>query len=288
MNATSYNASGIAYGGTQAMAVSTNKTRRAASAKKASQKKTTPKKHVNYNSREIRSALMRATKSQSAGKVLCQAKSKLANLAKCKGTGMFNEQELNSAIIHARRMVRCAQMKTRNLKQEEQQQRKHSQKAEAEEQQQRNEIERRVSQKERHLEQKLNLEKSQREQKKQARIQEMMRRRRQHRNIERSKMDEADKEYQTNVGRAASGEFPVVLNTAYDPLGGVEVELSDKGIELTEAQLEQQAEMMVAAEIASMGAVSSDMGGGAGMAASAPGVSADAPGAVIDVAVGGV
>lgn len=287
MNTRSYNAGGIAYGGMQAMTASTGKTRRAASSKKASQKKTTPKKHLNYNSREIRSALVRATKAQSAGKVLCQAKSKLANLAKCKGTGMYNESELNSAIIHARRMVRCAQMKTRNLKQEEQQQRKHSKKAEAEEQQQKNEIKRRVSQKERHLEQKLSLEKSQREQKKQARIQEIMRRRRQHRNIERSKMDEADKEYQTNVSRAARGESPIVLNTAYYPLGGVEVELSEKGIELTEAQLEQQAEMMVAAEIASMGAVSCDMGEGASMAASSPGVSADAAGAVIDVAVDG-
>ncbi len=99
------------------MAVSTNSTRRTASSRKSQQKKT-PKKHVNYNPREIRSALMRATKSQSAGQVLCQARSKLANLAKCKGTGMYNESELSSAIIHAKRMVSCAKMKTKNLKQE--------------------------------------------------------------------------------------------------------------------------------------------------------------------------
>ena len=92
MNSTSYNVGGGAVGGAHAMAVSTSSTRRTASSRKSQQKKT-PKKHVNYNPREIRSALMRATKSQSAGQVLCQARSKLANLAKCKGTGMYNESE---------------------------------------------------------------------------------------------------------------------------------------------------------------------------------------------------
>lgn len=200
MNAKSYIVSGGA-AGAQAMSVSTDSARRTSPVRKSQQKKV-PKKRLNYNPREIRSALLRATRSQAAGNVLCQAKSKLANLAKCKGTGMYNESELTSAIIHARQMVRCAQLKTRNLKQEEQQTKKHSKQAKAEEQQQKNEIKRRVSQKERQLEQKMNLEKSQLEQKKQARIQEMMRRRRQHRNLERSKMDEADKEYQSSMGRA--------------------------------------------------------------------------------------
>lgn len=286
MNAKSYIVSGGA-AGAQAMSVSTDSARRTSPARKSQQKKV-PKKRLNYNPREIRSALLRATRSQAAGNVLCQAKSQLANLAKCKGTGMYNESELSSAIIHARQMVRCAQLKTRNLKQEEQQTKKHSKQAKAEEQQQKNEIKRRVSQKERQLEQKMNLEKSQLEQKKQARIQEMMRRRRQHRNLERSKMDEADKEYQSSMGRAMREEaFDVAARTAFYPQEGVEMELSDMGIEMTEAQLEQQAEMMAAAEIASMGsAVSPDLGGGVD-AASAPSMSADAAGAVIDIAVGG-
>ncbi len=287
MNSTSYNVGGGAVGGAHAMAVSTNSTRRTASSRKSQQKKT-PKKHVNYNPREIRSALMRATKSQSAGQVLCQARSKLANLAKCKGTGMYNESELSSAIIHAKRMVSCAKMKTKNLKQEEQQQRKHSKRAEAEEKKKRIEIKRRISQKERNLEQKLDMEKSQLEQKKQARIQELIRRRRQNRNMERSKMNEADKEYQTNISRAASGEAPILLSrAAYSPGEGVEVALSDTGLELTEAQLEQQAEMMVSAELASMGAVAVDMGGSMASPVPSPGVAAEAAGAVIDIAVGG-
>ncbi len=90
------------------------------------------RKKLNYNSREIRSSLVRAVRSQTAGLVLNTAKSKLVSLLKCKGCGMYNENELNAAIGHARRMVRCAKLKLRNLTMEEQQQLRNEKAAERE------------------------------------------------------------------------------------------------------------------------------------------------------------
>ena len=67
---------------------------------------------------------------------------------------MYNERELANAVIHARRMVYCAQMKNRNLKKEEQLQKRYAKQEEAEEQKQRREVKRKVQQKQHVLEQK--------------------------------------------------------------------------------------------------------------------------------------
>lgn len=288
MKVTSYSAGGVAAGSMQG-SVSTNSAKRRAGVSKKSNQNRGQKKNVNYNPREIRSALSRVKKSQSAGQVLAQAKGKLANLLKAKGTGQFKEAELAAAIIHARRMVRCAQMKTQNLKQEEQLQRKHEKEIKAEEQQQKNEIKLRVKQKERNLKQKAKSEKTQKLQKQKRQQMELMQRRRIHRNMEHGKMEEADLEYKKNMSNAASSSESVSYEPSYILPKGVELELSEDGIELTEAQIEaqieQQVEMMIAAEMA----------GGAGM----PDVSAaaaipDAAGAdmgggdipAIDIAIG--
>lgn len=283
MKVTSYSASGISMGSMQNMTISTRSTNRNGMIRKSSQKRTI-KKQLNYNPREIRSALMRASKSQSAGKVLCQAKSKLSSLLKCKGTGQYNETELTNAIIHARRMVRCAQMKTRNLKQEEQLQKKYTKEAKEEEQSRKNEIKLRVKQKERNLEQKANIEKQQKILKIKTRNQELIRKRRMHRTMERGKMDEADMEYKKNQDRAAHG-YPATTGYEFMPIDGVDLELSDAGIKLTEEQIEQQIEMMVEAEL-SMGMTASDVSGGMEMAAAGGGEAAVGEGAVVDVAVG--
>ena len=83
------------------------------------------KKSLNYNHREISGQLMRAKKSQSAGNVLSRAKRRLANLQTAAGSGQYDSKEVANAIAHARRMVRCAQLKVRNLKEEEREQATH-------------------------------------------------------------------------------------------------------------------------------------------------------------------
>lgn len=274
MKVTSYSAAGMAAGGMKGSVSSTDSAKRRAGVSKKSNQNKVKKKNVNYNPREIRSALTRVKKAQSAGQVLAQAKGKLANLLKAKGTGQFNESELAAAIIHARRMVRCAQMKTRNLKQEEQLQKRHAAEAKAEEQQQKNDIKLRVKRKEQSLKQKAKTEKSQKVQKQKRQQMELMQRRRIHRNMEHGKMEEADLEYKKNMGNAARSSDSTEFEQVYVPMDGVEVELSEDGMELTEAQIEaqieQQVEMMIAAELtgaaampdASAGAAMSDPGGG--------------------------
>ncbi|MCI9176324.1 MAG: hypothetical protein HFH49_15590 [Lachnospiraceae bacterium] len=273
MKVTSYSAGGVAAGSMQG-SISTDRAKRQAGVPKKSNQNKVKKKNVNYNPREIRSALTRAKKAQSAGQVLTQAKGKLANLLKAKGTGQFKESELAAAIIHAKRMVRCAQMKTRNLKQEEQLQKRHAAEAKAEEQQQKNDIKLRVKRKEQNLKLKAKTEKSQKIQKQKRQQMELMQRRRIHRNMEHGKMEEADLEYKKNMGNAANSSDGAEFERVYIPMDGVEVELSEDGMELTEAQIEaqieQQVEMMIAAELAgaaampdsSAGAAMSDLGGG--------------------------
>ncbi len=288
MKVTSYSAGGVAAGSMQG-SVSTNSAKRRAGVSKKSNQNRGQKKNVNYNPREIRSALSRVKKSQSAGQVLAQAKGKLANLLKAKGTGQFKEAELAAAIIHARRMVRCAQMKTQNLKQEEQLQRKHEKEIKAEEQQQKNEIKLRVKQKERNLKQKAKSEKTQKLQRQKRQQMELMQRRRIHRNMEHGKMEEADLEYKKNMSNAASSSESVSYEPSYIMPKGVELELSEDGIELTEAQIEaqieQQVEMMIAAEMAG-GAGMPDVSAAAAIpdAAGADMGGADIP--AIDIAIG--
>lgn len=278
-----YNASGTKTSGIQSMTISVGSTARAGGVRKVSQRKTAKKK-LNYNPREIRSALLHASKAQSAATVLCQAKSKLSVLLKCKGTGQYDETELTNAIIHARRMVRCAQIKTRNLKQEEQQQKRYAKEAQAEEQSRKSDIKLRVKQEERNLEQREHIEKLQKVQKQKTRNQELIRKRRMHRLMEKGKMDEADMEYKKNMSRDSQGNTVV---TAYEfvPLEGVELKLSDDGLKLTEEQIEQQIEMLAEAEL-SVGTAMPDVTGGMEMAAAGGGAFNSTEGAVVDVTVG--
>lgn len=253
VTAYSYAASGVSNGGSMQGNVSTNRTRYTSGSRKSSNQKA-KKKPVKYNPREIRNALTQASKAQSAGRVLCQAQTKLTSLLKCKGTGQYNERELANAIVHARRMVRCARMKTKNLKQEEQIQRKHAKEAKAEEQQRKNDLKVRVKQKEQNLRQKARLEKLQKLQKQKQKQMELEQRRRLHRILEKGEMDEADLEYTKGMSDSEDGPEIMAYQPAYYPAAGVELELSDDGMELTEAQIEaqieQQVEMMVRAELA--------------------------------------
>lgn len=182
-------------------------------------KKEIPRKKVSYNPREVRNALLRACTSQSAGTILTTAKSKLGNLLKCKGTGQYEESQLNAAILHAKRMVRCAQMKVRNLRSEEQ-------------------MQTRIEQEVKKEKQKRILKKRQIDAREKARQVELSRRRRTNRNQEKSKMNEADLEYEKRQMQNSQSECAKTLSYHAFGSGNVLLEISDQGMELSKEQLE--------------------------------------------------
>ncbi len=180
------------------------------------------KKKLNYNSREIRSALMRAVKSQSAGMVLSSAKSKLIGLLKCKGTGMYEENELNAAITHARRMVRCAQLKVRNLTKEERQKHRDRKSFESDCKD-------------------TNMEQLQRALRQKQRKLALVKKRRMHRNLERMKMDQADEEYKQkqaqNQAQSKQTSTAITNYSAPKDLSGLELDKIELELSKEEAQL---------------------------------------------------
>lgn len=82
------------------------------------------KRSLNYNHRRVSAAIMRAKNSTQASNALTSAKSNLANLRRKMGSGKYDENELNIAISHANRMIRTARKKVKNVKMEEQRQRR--------------------------------------------------------------------------------------------------------------------------------------------------------------------
>lgn len=89
-------------------------------AQKSSQKKKTKKKKkVDYDAHEIATLLTRATHSMGVGEILVRANSRLQQLQLCVGSGEYDINELRAAIAHAKKMVKCARKKMRNLQEEE-------------------------------------------------------------------------------------------------------------------------------------------------------------------------
>ncbi|MGN0141273.1 MAG: hypothetical protein ACI4AD_03535 [Roseburia sp.] len=203
------------------------------------QTKKTKTKQLNYNHREISGQLMRARKTQAAGVVLTRAKSRVATLQRCAASGDYDSKEVTNALAHARRMVRCAQLKVRNLKEEERERATHQRENTTEEERKRSEVKRRVGQKERQLKQKLVAEEVQQVQQEKQKRQQILQKRRMHRNQERSKINEADMKYwkayaENRYGAGGSG---------YGADSGVIMELSTVAVGLSEAQMLAQAEL---------------------------------------------
>lgn len=212
-----------------------------------------PKKRLNYNYRDISGQLIRAKKSQSAAMVTARAQSKLAVLSRSAASGQYSKKEIANAIAHARRMVRCAQQKTRNLREEEMEQRSHEKETSARDQQRRNEAKRRIAQKERKIECKIAAKEIQENSRNKRRRNEMMKKRLMHRSQERAKMNEADMKYIKGQMDRDDGE------EHYSPLGDSAVlDLSMEAAALAEIQrldqerqqIEAQIEAEIAAEIA--------------------------------------
>lgn len=186
--------------------------------------KSTTKKALNYNSKEISSQLMRAHKSRNASMVLSRAKSKVSMLRRCLGTGQYNDNEVRIALAHANKMVKTAQMKVTNLKEEEQMKKSLEREHKNEERQQKNEMKRRVSQKQKDIKLKAQLEENQQVLKEKSMRQEILRKRRLHRNSERNSVNEADMEYLKNKMDEQKG--------CYVDTSGVMVEFSAQAVEL--------------------------------------------------------
>lgn len=219
------------------------------------------KKKLNYNSKEISSQLIRASKSRTASSVLTRAKNKVSALQRCLGTGQYDDGEVRIAIAHAKRMVKCAQSKVRNLKEEENLQHKYEREKANKERQQKNEVKRRVHQKEQNLGQKMATEEIQQIQKEKARKQEVLRKRRLHRNQERGKISEADMKYLQNT-------IDYMKSGGQVDTSAVSVDLTDAGVMMSELQqLEQQVENEVENEMADIEttdvSASADVSGGA-------------------------
>lgn len=238
----------------------------------------TAKKRLNYNHREISGQIVRAKKSQSASTVVTRAKSRLAILQRAVGTGQYDSRELANAIAHARRMVRCAQLKVRNLKEEEREQKAHSRESGAKNQQKQGEIKRRVAQKERQLKEKITLEESQEVIREKRKRSEMMQKRRMHRNQEQNKISEADMKYikgQMENGRGGG-------SCSYSATGqGAVLDLSMEAAALAEVlmleqQIQAEVEAEVAAEMAMEAGSMSDVSGSAEMPSSGGGDAAPA------------
>lgn len=246
----SYTASGIATGAMPAMNVSTgsiNSTRHVA----RNSNRQVKKKQLNYNPRELSSAILRAHKAQAAGRVTAMAKMKLSSLLKCKGTGQYNEGELATAIAHAKAMVRCGQLKTQNLRQEEREKKHFEAEVKAELRQEKNKIKARVARKERDLEQKSSVERMNRVQKEKSQKRELMRKKKFHRSHERSKLNEADMDYLKQKIHDMRSE-----GSAAETTPGVTLDLSAEAMQMTDVQLQAQ----IAAE---MEAAGGEMGGAA-------------------------
>ena len=126
------------------------------------------KKKLNYNYKEVSNQLLRAKKPQGAANALTKAKSRLATLQRYAATGEYDSKEISAAVAHARRMVECAQLKVRHLKQEEIENRKYKSENKSEVTQKKGEIKRRAANKERELKEKIAIEEIQNVQKEKA------------------------------------------------------------------------------------------------------------------------
>ena len=77
------------------------------------------KKRLNYNFKSISSQILRSKTSNSAGKAVTKARGTIAMLLRKVRSGDYDDQDLEHAIIHARKMERIAKKRMRHLKQEE-------------------------------------------------------------------------------------------------------------------------------------------------------------------------
>lgn len=77
------------------------------------------KKKLNYNFKELSRQIMRAKTSVAAKPVVTKIRKKIAELKKKLGSDEYDEDEIRDAIAHAQAMMRIAEKRVKNLRQEE-------------------------------------------------------------------------------------------------------------------------------------------------------------------------
>lgn len=88
-------------------------------ARKKSQATSLQKKKLQYNFKKISSMIIRSKNSVSARKAVQSARREVMRLNRLKGSGEYDEEELQLAIDHAKAMVKVAKKKAHHLEQEE-------------------------------------------------------------------------------------------------------------------------------------------------------------------------
>lgn len=204
----------------------------------------TSKKQLNYNHRDISGQLLRAKKPQSASAALTRAKSKVSMLQRAAASGQYDSKEVANALAHARRMVRCAQLKVRNLREEEREQQSVQKENSGKSQQKEHEVKRRVAQKERQLKQKVAIENTQEVLRQKKKKNEIAQKQQRHRSQERGKIAEADFKYiksQLEAGKGFGG------GSSYCEDSGFTLDISAAAMSM--AELEMMAQNQIEAEM---------------------------------------
>lgn len=153
------------------------------------------RKKLNYNTKEISSQILRASKAQSASVVLVRAKSKVSSLKRCMGTGQYDDNEIRPALAHAQRMVRVANQKVRNLKEEEREKSSYKKKKLQKNLERKRELKAAIEDKKDEIKNAKLMEEMQEIQREKRQRLEMERKRRFHRDAERGKIAEANMRY---------------------------------------------------------------------------------------------
>ena len=243
----------------------------------------TSKKQLNYNHRDISGQLLRAKKPQS----------KVSMLQRAAASGQYDSKEVANALAHARRMVRCAQLKVRNLREEEREQQSAQKENSGKSQKKEHEVKRRVAQKERQLKQKVSIENTQEVLRQKKKKNEIAQKQQRHRSQERGKIAEADFKYiksQLEAGKGFGG------GSSYCEDSGFTLDISDAAMSMVELemmaqnQIEAEAEAEVEAEMSlTDGGTLAVTTAGAVTAGSGAGTASDtapaAAGASVDVSV---
>lgn len=233
-------------------------------------------KKLNYNSREISDQLLRVSKARSASEVLVRAKEKVGMLQMCLGTGQYDDREVRAAVAHARRIVRCAQMKVRNLKEEEEIKRKSERGHNGDEREKKNEVRCRISRKKADLKAETAQQGIREGNKEKAEQLELQRKRRLHRNTERAKINEADMKYMGERNENSKGIYSVGYNEVVVDLSAAalrmhEIYMAEQEIRKMEQEAERETDvemqaMEISGEFVTDAAGSCDSAGGdAGM-----------------------
>lgn len=247
-----------------------------------------PVKRLNYNHREISGQIVQAKKAQSASTILVRAKSKVAQVARCGASGQYDSKEVAAALAHAKRMVRCAQLKVRNLREEEREESAHYDEGNIRARQKKSEIKRRAAQKEQKIEQKVQIEVFQEVQRTKRRQQELMQKKSMHRSREYGKITEADMKYLKEMGD--NGKYSYTDGNGYDYAVMVSLSAEAAALMMTDAEIQAEVERELAAEFG-MDCSGADMGTAdtsgmdMGMAVAASAVAAESVAATIDISL---